>query len=54
MSALETLVRFSIRLAQHPVTQSLLRHAIREGTAELVRQVQRRTRADRQGDIKIH
>ena len=48
MSALSGGLRFLGILFRHPVTQEILRHAIRTATAELVRQIQHRTR-HRQG-----
>lgn len=44
MSHFQVMLRMLTRLVRHPVVQASLKHAIRLGTRELVREVQRRTR----------
>lgn len=45
-------LRFLIAALNHPVTQQFLNHALRVGTAELVKHIQRHTRT-RKGKIHI-
>lgn len=45
MSALEIAVRIVIGLARHPVVQREAKRALRNATAEVLRQVRRRSRA---------
>lgn len=54
MSSLETALRLVIRLGQHPVSQRVLRYAVRQATVAIVRQVQKRTRGGVSGGMHIH
>jgi len=52
MTYAQMALRFLISALNHPVSQTLLKHALRAGTAELVRAVQHHTRT-RKGKIHI-
>lgn len=45
MSSSDVVLRFLVKLVQHPHFQAGLHHAIRMGTAELIRHVRNRTRS---------
>ncbi len=46
-------LRFLLMALNHPVTQAALKHALRAGTAELVRHIQRHTSTRKSGRSHI-
>jgi len=51
MSYLGTALRLMIQALQHPATQRVLKHALRQATVEVVRHIQSHTRGR---STKIH